>query len=198
VTAGTRLTVPNLLCLVRLFGSPGLVWLAWAGRADWCLGLFVALTLTDWLDGKLAIWLDQRTEFGARLDSVADAAFYACTLAAVAALHAEVVRQEAVWLGSAVAAYGLNLGVGLARHRRLPSYHTRLAKTSWLLVAVAVVAVFAGWSVWPLRLAAAGVVLANLEAALISLLLPEWRADVPSVLHARRLADHPISRPGGE
>lgn len=195
---GVWLTVPNLLCLARLLGSPALVGLAWAGRADGCLGLFVALTLTDWLDGKLARWLDQRTEFGARLDSVADATFYACTLAAVAVLHGEVVRREAVWLGSAVAAYGLNLAVGLARHRRLPSYHTRLAKTSWLLVAVAVVAVFAGWSVWPLRLAAGGVLLANLEAALISLLLPEWRADVPSLLHARRLAGRSVGRPGGE
>jgi hypothetical protein len=38
------------------------------------------------------------------------------------------------------------------------------------------------------RIAALGVLVTNLEATLITLMLPEWRANVPSVFHARRNA----------
>ena len=40
------------------------------------------------------------------------------------------------------------------KYRRWPSYHTRAAKTCWFLIAVAAVCLFAGWAVWPLRVAA--------------------------------------------
>jgi cardiolipin synthase (CMP-forming) len=183
------LTVPNVLCAVRLAGSPVLGWLAWADRPGWCLGLFAFLSLTDWLDGKLAVLLRQQTEFGARLDTVADVTFYAGTLLALAALRADLVRQEGVWIGLAVGSYAVSVAAALAKYRRAPSYHTRMAKTSWLLAFVAVVAVFAGWSVWAVRLALLGVFLTNVEATLITLRLPEWRANVPSVFHARRAGD---------
>jgi CDP-diacylglycerol--glycerol-3-phosphate 3-phosphatidyltransferase len=184
--AERRLTVPNLLCAVRLAGAPVVVALAWAEQPSWCLGLIVFLFLTDWLDGKMAVWLNQRTTFGARLDSCADAAFYASVLLAVAVLRWDLLWQEAVWVGLAALSYAASAMAGLLRYGRVPSYHTRLAKTSWLLMLVAVVAVFAGWSVWPLRVALLGVLVANLEATLITFLLPGWQANVPSVFHARR------------
>lgn len=186
---GHRLaTVPNVLCAIRLLGSPALVALAWADLAAGCLGLFAVLSLTDWLDGKLAKWLGQETEFGARLDTVADVTFYACMLLALVVLRGDFLRQDAVWIGLAISSYVVSVVAGLIKYRRMPSYHTRLAKTSWLLVFVAVGAVFAGWSVWAVRVAALGVLVTNLEATLITLLLPEWRANVPSVFHARRAA----------
>jgi cardiolipin synthase (CMP-forming) len=181
-------TVPNALCVIRLLGSPALVALAWADLPAACLGLYVVLSLTDWLDGKLAKLPGQETDFGARLDTVADVTFYACMLLAVVALRGELFRQEAVWIGLAVSSYGVSLAAALVKYRRMPSYHTRLAKTSWLLVFIAVGAIFAGWSVWAVRIAALGVLVTNLEATMITLMLPEWRANVPSVFHARRTA----------
>ena len=62
------LTVPNALTAVRIFGSFALVWLAAAEHVESFIGLFVVLVLTDWLDGRLAILLDQRTVLGARLE----------------------------------------------------------------------------------------------------------------------------------
>ena len=49
------LTLPNLLCAIRLIGSPVLLALAIAGRPSAFLLLFIVLMLTDWMDGKLAI-----------------------------------------------------------------------------------------------------------------------------------------------
>jgi CDP-diacylglycerol--glycerol-3-phosphate 3-phosphatidyltransferase len=180
--------VPNLLCVVRLLGSPVLVWAGWSDLAMLCLGLFAFLSLTDWLDGKLAKLLRQETEFGARLDTVADVTFYACTLLALVGLRGPLLRQEAVWIGLALVSYGVSVAAGLLKYRRMPSYHTRLAKTSWLLMFVCVIAFLATGSPWAVRIAAAGVLLTNLEATLITFLLPTWRANVPSVFHARRLA----------
>ncbi len=181
-------TIPNVLCAIRLLGSPALVALAWADRPAWCLGLFVVLSLTDWLDGKLARRLGQQTEFGARLDTVADVTFYACMLLAVLALRGDLFRREAAWIGLAVASYAVSFAAALVKYRRMPSYLTRLAKTSWLFAFIAVGAIFAGWSVWAVRVAALGVVVTNLEATQITFLLPEWRANIPSVFHARRTA----------
>ena len=180
------LTVPNVLCAIRLLGSPTLIALALGDWPMWCLGLFITLSLTDWLDGKLAKWLNQMTDFGARLDSVADVTVYACVLIAVAVFDPNLIRQEGVWIGLAVFSYAASVAFAFAKYRRMPSYHTRMAKTSWLLMFVAVIAVFSDGSVWAVRIAMLAILITNLESMLITLVLPQWRANVPSVLHARR------------
>jgi CDP-diacylglycerol--glycerol-3-phosphate 3-phosphatidyltransferase len=182
------LTVPNVLSAVRLAVSPALVVLAWADQPAWCLGLAVALFLVDWLDGKLAVWLKQQTVFGARLDSVADATLYGCTLVALLVLQGAFVLREAVWVALAVGSYPVSVGACLVKFRRLPSYHTRLAKVSWFLTLVAVLAIFGDWSPWPLRAAMVAVLITNLEATAITLVLPTWRVNVPSLFHALRAA----------
>ena len=73
-------TVPNLICFGRLFGSFALFGVALLGWPYWFVGLFLALSLSDWIDGKLARWLHQRSDFGARLDSAADAMLYAALI----------------------------------------------------------------------------------------------------------------------
>jgi CDP-diacylglycerol--glycerol-3-phosphate 3-phosphatidyltransferase len=181
-----RPTIPNVLSAIRLVGSPFLVVAGWIDHPDWCLGVFILLWLTDWVDGKLATLLKQQTPFGARLDSVADATFYASSLIALGLLRWDMIRAEAAWLGAAVATYAASLLAGWIRFGRLPSYHTRLAKVSWLLAGLAVIATFAGWSPWWLRVAAGAVTLTNLEAVAITVVLREWRVDVRSVFVANR------------
>ena len=191
----TRWTLPNALSAFRLVCSPALVALAWAGLPGWCLALFLILSLSDWLDGKLAILWKQSSPFGARLDTAADVTFYACAVGAVLLLRSERLWPELPWLGAVAASYALSVVASLAKYGRVPSYHTRLAKTSWLLAAVAVVALLADGWVWPARLAAGMVVLTNLEATAITLASPAWRADVPSLYHAWR--DRDAGRCGG-
>lgn len=181
-----RWTIPNALCAVRLVGSIGFVPLAVAGEQAWTLGLFLALMMTDWLDGKLAVWLDQRSKIGPRLDSIADAAMYAGLLFAGIWMKGPVLAGEWTWIAAALVTYLVSCGAALLKFRSLPSYHTRTAKTAWLLMIFAIVALFADWSVWPLRIAMLGVAIANLEAVIITALLPQWRADVISFLIAMR------------
>ena len=187
--------VPNALTLLRILGTPVLAVLAWRGDATAFAWLFGFLYFTDWLDGKLAILLDQRTTIGARLDSAADAAMYAALVLGLYWLQWDVVRAEAWWLTAVLASWAAALAYGKFKFGRFPSYHTRAAKTCWLLAGVAAVSLFADGPRWVLRVACGAVVVANVESLLVTRALKEWRADVPSVFHAG--AGSPSGR-GGE
>jgi cardiolipin synthase (CMP-forming) len=172
---------------VRLVGTAGMVMLAIAGRAPAFVVLFLVLALTDWLDGRLARWLHQRSDWGARLDSIADALLFAALLFGVLRLKNEQILDNRVWVALAILSYTLTCAAGLWKFGRLPAYHTWAAKTSWHLVLIAMLFLFFDWSLWPLRIAMLAVTLTNLEAVLITHTLDEWHADVRSLRAARRL-----------
>ncbi|HJQ47942.1 MAG TPA: CDP-alcohol phosphatidyltransferase family protein [Amycolatopsis sp.] len=77
------LTVPNILSLLRLAGVPVFLWLLLGPQEDgWALALLVFSALTDWLDGKLARWLNQMSRLGQLLDPAADRLYIVATLVA--------------------------------------------------------------------------------------------------------------------
>lgn len=158
-----RFTVPNLLGMGRLLLSPVLLFLGAAGRSRALLFLYLALTFTDWIDGKLAVWLDQRSELGARIDSVADWVMYASLLGGLFWLDGPRLAGEWPWIGAGCLSWALAAGAGVMRFGRIPTYHTRMAKISWFLVLVAVVALLEVGTLVPFRVAAAAVTVTNLE-----------------------------------
>jgi len=180
------LTVPNFLCFIRLIGSFVLIPIAWQGHSEVFLWCFIFLALPDWLAGKLAILLNQRTVLGARLDSWADAALYVAMLFGLVTMYGDSLQSELPWIGAALVTYLISTAAGFWKYKRWPSYHTRAAKISWFLTAVAVIAIFSDLPLWPLRVAAVAVTLTNLEALLITFISPAWRADVTSIFHAWR------------
>ncbi len=66
------MNLPNIITIIRILLVPLLVIFLLAGRYDLGLLVFVSAGLGDALDGFLARVLDQRTEFGAHLDPIAD------------------------------------------------------------------------------------------------------------------------------
>lgn len=181
-----QLNVPNTLCAIRLVGSLISVALAIWGTPAWFLGMFLLLAGTDLIDGKLAIWLNQRTTFGARFDSIADAAMYGALLFGCVWFKGDVLAAEATWIVAALGCYAIScLSAGIKFHR-LPSHHTYSAKAAWLLTVLAAVALLGDWASWPLRVAAVAVSLANLESASITLLSDRWQADVATVWRSAR------------
>lgn len=179
---GRLWTVPNALCGIRLLGAPVLVALAAAGREGFFLALFIFLMSTDWIDGKLAVLFDQRSALGARLDTAADVAMYGSLLAGLLWLRGSLILAEWPWIAAGCVSWSISAGAGVARFGRLPSYHTRLAKTSWFLALVAAVTLLVWEMIWPFRVAAAAVTLTNLEGVALTALLPESRTDVSSLL----------------
>jgi CDP-diacylglycerol--glycerol-3-phosphate 3-phosphatidyltransferase len=176
--------VPNTLCAFRLVGAVALFYITLTNNTRLFLYTYVVLMFTDWLDGKLAILLHQRTKFGARLDSVADAVLYTALLFGIGWLEWDFVLAHWPWFLMVLASYWLTSLVGLFKFRRIPSYHTYGAKCSAYLVFIAVVCLFGEWAEWPFYLAAMAVTLTNLEATLMTLVLNEPTVDLRSLWHA--------------
>lgn len=77
------LTVPNALSVLRLAGVPLFLWLLLGPQYDgWAIVVLAVSGFTDWLDGKLARWLDQSSRLGALLDPLADRLYVLATLLA--------------------------------------------------------------------------------------------------------------------
>lgn len=75
--------VPNMLSLLRLVGVPVFLWLLLGPKEDgWALAVLMFGALTDWLDGKLARWLNQMSRLGSLLDPAADRLYILATLVA--------------------------------------------------------------------------------------------------------------------
>lgn len=181
------LNLPNLLSAVRLVGAFVVLGMAWFGADRLLLPLIAMLLVTDWFDGLLAVRWHQRTEVGAQLDSLADVTFYTAVLVALGWFQSEVVLAEWPWLLPGMVVYGVNALLGLARFQRLPTYHTRAAKLGWTLAVLAILGVLIAGKGWPLRWAGAWVLATNLEALLITCVLPRPAVDVPSLMHALEL-----------
>jgi len=152
--------------------------------------LLIFLQLTDMVDGRIARWLHQRSTFGARLDTVADVLLYTTLVPSFWLLKPAVVQSQFWFILAAGLSYGMSVSASLSRFGRPPSYHNRLAKMSWGLISLGVVVALLDGPIWPLQIALACVILTNIEATLISFVLPAWRPDVPSVYHAWREASH--------
>ncbi|AXB43056.1 CDP-alcohol phosphatidyltransferase family protein [Amycolatopsis albispora] len=81
--ARQALTVPNLLSILRLAGVPVFLWLLLGPEEDgWALAVLAFGGFSDWLDGKLARWLDQTSRLGQLLDPAADRLYIIATLVA--------------------------------------------------------------------------------------------------------------------
>jgi len=65
-------TIPNVLTMIRLALIPVFVILFFNGMKKAALGVFIAASLTDMLDGYLARKLNQITDFGKLFDPLAD------------------------------------------------------------------------------------------------------------------------------
>jgi len=186
---GTRPTVnwPNALSILRIALAPVLLALAWNGWHKIFVACLVFSFLTDALDGWLARRLHCQSEIGARLDSWSDIVTWLTLPVCGWWLERDVVRHEWPFLAVAIAFYLAAIGLGFLKFRQLTSYHTQGAKVMTIVASIAVITFFLTSSPWAIRAFTPIVVITQLEEMLITLSLPEWRANVPSLWHARRL-----------
>lgn len=180
-------TVPNALCVSRIVAAPFLYLLASQGRRIELVVLFVLMAFSDWLDGKIARWLDQRSAIGPTLDSVADLAMYFALIVAMIRFEGRTLLGIWPWLAVAIATYALAGIASLAKFGKWPSHHARMAKVSWFLVLAGTVLFLAQGSLWLLQLAMVTTTLANLQSLTITRVLPQWTTDIPTVAEAKRL-----------
>lgn len=190
-------TAPNLVTLSRLFMAPVLLVLARAGSSNAFVTLLFISALTDAIDGKLARWLGQSSEFGARLDSWADFATYTTLPLCAYWLRPEVVREEAPYFWLIVFSFVVPKLYGFLKFGKLTSYHTRGTHLIAYVVWVATLLMFARVSIWPFRLAALFIVWPKVEEIAITTVLPRPVIMVNSLRHALKIRRELLAAPQG-
>jgi CDP-diacylglycerol--glycerol-3-phosphate 3-phosphatidyltransferase len=174
------------ITLLRLALAPTLVLLARARAPGWLLACaLVAAFVSDVVDGMVARRTSAVTPFLRRLDSSIDTVFYLAVAYAAWLLHPEPLRRLVVPIGVVIAGEALNYVAALIRFRREASYHAVSAKLWGLLLFLALLVLLGTGSAVLLPIALVAGIVAELETLAITMTLPSWRHDVPSIWHAR-------------
>lgn len=183
----SKSSVPNWLSVLRIVLAPA--WLAAAalGAKEWFVGLLAVGLLTDVLDGYLARRWHAESEFGRKLDSVADYVTMLTGIAGIALLWPDIMLRELPWVLTGLVAFFAVVVFGLVRLGRAPCYHTWAAKGFAVACALSLVPLLAGWAAWPFHVAITLQILGGVEEMIIVLLIPEHRGEVATVWHALRM-----------
>lgn len=184
-----KLHLPALLVSFRAALGPGIIFVSQLSRNGLLLAACVGLALlSDVFDGVLARRWRLDTAALRRWDTRADTFFYACVLVVVLLRCPDAFQRRWPLIAALIAAEAAQHLVAVIKYRRHASYHSILSKIWGLLLAAAMIALL-GWGVdnWFLDLAIAWGILCNLQGLAMTLLLPAWHRDVPTLFHAWRL-----------
>lgn len=177
--------IPGFLVVLRFVLGPAVLVLGWNGRSGWLfLFCFLLAFVSDVFDGILARRLGVVTERLRQTDGWVDAWFYVCLLLGMWWGYQEVLAKLLGWIGLIVALQIVTAGLDWFKYGRLTSYHAILAKAWSLSLFTALVIFFATGKATLLPLALFLGLLSSLENLAITLLLPYWAHDIPSVFHA--------------
>ncbi len=177
-----------MLSGLRLFSVPILLILAWRGNEKGFFVLLLCALVTDVADGYLARRLHQESELGARLDSWGDFALYITTPVCAWLLWPELIVRESPYVIVVLVSFVLPILIGFIKFQRLTSYHTWGAKLSAVLMGCSTLVLFAGGPALPFHFSTVVLVFTQIEEISITVVLPSWRANVPSLVHALRVA----------
>jgi CDP-diacylglycerol--glycerol-3-phosphate 3-phosphatidyltransferase len=184
----TNLTIPNVLSIARLGIVLFLPVIAWHGEKISFLIFLILALVSDMLDGWLARALHQTSPMGAMLDSQADLVLCFTIPLGVWWLWPEVVQREILSVLVLLGSYTLPTIFALIKYRRLPSYHTIIAKIAATITSIGGMILLFNGPAWPIHIASGVVLLEALEEIAITFILPQWTSNVPSLANALHLS----------
>jgi CDP-diacylglycerol--glycerol-3-phosphate 3-phosphatidyltransferase len=188
------------LTVLRLLLAPVLVWLVYAGAPGMVFASVVLVAfVSDYFDGVIARRWGVASAELRHFDSRADLVFYATSAWAVWRLHPDVVRSVAI---PALVVIGLDVVrhvFDFAKFGRDVAYHAWSSKVWGLSLALALVLLLGfGVSQPFVGITVILGLIAQIEGLLISVALPVWTHDVPTLIHALRIRNTPAGSGGAD
>lgn len=178
---------PNLLSGTRIALMPAVLTVAMAGSRTWFCVLVAASLLTDALDGFLARRFNAFSDFGRKLDSMADYLAMVTGLAGIALLWPDIVRRELPWIVAGLAAFFAVIVYGFIRLGRAPCYHTWATKIGVIGCALSLIPLLAEWSAVPFHAMIVLLIAAGIEEMVIAVLVPAHVGEMATAWHAWRM-----------
>lgn len=174
-----KITIPNLLSFYRLAAFPVILFLALAGHEQAFAVLIIINLVTDVLDGMIARIMKQQTEFGARLDSIADMGTYLLVFLGIwmfkRADFAPHIVSFSIFIGLFIGA----LGLSIIKFGRFPSLHLYSWKIGGYIQGTFFFTLFAFGFFTPFYyFMVIWGIMAFLEHVIIQLIIPEMRSNV--------------------
>lgn len=170
--------LPNVLSAYRLTVVPVILWAIATGRRDAFFILICVSLVTDILDGWIARHFHLETEFGARLDTLADDATYLTAFLGLVVLDQEFVWTHRVAFGLLLLFKLTPIGISLIRFGRTTSLHLYSSKATGYVQGFLIFSYYvAGYSAWYFCFTIAFSLLAYTEKLVILLIVPELRSN---------------------
>jgi len=117
------ITIPNILSFYRILSFPILLYLAINKAENIFVILLVINLITDILDGFIARRFNMQTEFGARLDSIADVGTFILAITGIFIFKAEDFAPHLLSFSIFLALFLFSNILSLLKFGRFPSLH---------------------------------------------------------------------------
>lgn len=171
--------VPNFLSFYRLLSFPFVIWLIYSDRES-LFALFLCINLvTDILDGLIARIFKLQTEFGARLDSLADNGTYILAILGIYHFKLNEFDNSIYVLWGFISLLFTANFISFFKFKKWPSLHLYTMKISGYVQGIFFFTLFAfDYNIWMFYSAMIFGYLAMFEEIAILLILKEMKSDV--------------------
>jgi len=175
--------IVNGITFYRLLAVPLLLFLIFTGRAEVFKWFLAVSFFTDAIDGFLARRLKVTSEFGSKLDSVADDLTFVAAIVGVFVLKPHFLQQHLIIVIGLAVLFVIETVFALVKYGRLSSFHTWSAKGAAILQDVFLLLLFFLPQPPYILFYIACIVTAIdlVEEIILIYLLPKWQADVKSL-----------------
>lgn len=174
----SKINIPNILSSYRLVSFPVLLIFALLGYEDLFVIFLVINLATDILDGLIARILNQQTEFGARLDSIADIGTYILAVTGIFVFKWDAFTPHMLSFGAFLSLFVLSNLLSVLKFRRFPSLHLYSWKIGGYIQGAFFFILFvSGFNIYFYYIMVSWGILSFMEHIIIQLMLPEMRSN---------------------
>ncbi|WP_341907016.1 CDP-alcohol phosphatidyltransferase family protein [Fluviicola taffensis] len=182
--------IPNMLSAYRILVLPVIFYALFSNKDQLFIILLTVNLISDILDGFIARRFNLQTEFGARLDSIADIGTYIGAFSGMFWFHFDFITEYKSWFIVMMSLYIIPQAISLVKFKRSPSLHLYSNKITGYLQGIFIFTFFNFGNYPPyFYFMIAFSSIAYLEELICILYLKELQSNVKTFVHLKQNAD---------